>query len=114
MLRGNKLIVTNQYQGGRRGKKNESKTHQLSTQDLKRIKAYFTQSNFYQDVDTKGSPRVAPGIYRKVTLKITQKAKKYNLSYAGGYKFGERPRQTNKTYKQLIKFESFLRNILRK
>lgn len=113
-LQGNKLIVTNQYQGGRRGKKNEFKTHQLSTQDLEGIKAYFAQNNFYRDIDEKGKPKVSPGIFREVSLKITQKTKTYNLSYAGGYRFGERSRQSNKTYKQLIKFESFLRKMLRK
>ncbi|OJJ17637.1 hypothetical protein BKI52_27640 [marine bacterium AO1-C] len=114
LLQGDELIVTNQYKGGRRGSSNETKKHHLTSEKISEISTYFTQNDFYQDITAKGAQQVVPGIFRDISLKITKKGQAYNLSYAGGYKFGKSRGETNKTYKQLIRFERFLKKMLRK
>lgn len=112
VLKGNKVKHSLQYTGRR--KKNETKSYTLSGQDIKDIMAYFEKNNFYQNANAKGKIKVSPGVFHSIELQITKDNQTYKLAYAGGFKFGERPKKRNKIHQQLLKFESFLRRKLRK
>lgn len=115
VLKGNKLTQKVKYQR-RRGPKNRNQDNNMLLTDaqVEAIDNYLIKNNLYRGIATEGDKQVTPGIFHEIYLQIIKNDKTYTLSFVGGFRFGRRLVKTPALYKQLTKFESFLRKILRK